>query len=304
MKILIIEEWSHFIPTGKSWMNGLVQLGHDVTHVNKVEDISDTDYFQLAIDFNLFETIDYVNLLKSMKANHFDKLVGVGFLPKAIHNDFIGIIDYWAILANKHDFANEGFKLLGYNVINVPLAADDKIFYPEVDVKGLRKKYDVSFIGGFGHGYKKEDIYLMPFIHDLRLKGIYAGFGHRSPIQYESLPEIYNSTKVNLNFHYVHQKGEINGDPITRLDLNGRVYEIAACRGFQISDHPNIGELFGDGIPYITELDWVDAVYEYLYNDKLREEMAELAYITCMKNHTWQIRMSEFLSKIKLKTSL
>lgn len=84
------------------------------------------------------------------------------------------------------------------------------------------------------------------------------------------LPKYYAGAKICLNFHRAHP---------TARSLNPRVYEVAACGTFQLSDpRAELNELFGTSIPTFTNAVELKALIDYfLVHDNQRVQLANLA---------------------------
>tara|TARA_Y100000592_G_scaffold14601_1_gene21002 strand:+ start:12313 stop:13260 length:948 start_codon:yes stop_codon:yes gene_type:complete len=297
-KILICEKFDHFVPTGNGWAQGLFENGHEVyklvypdptynlSHLEEELDLvvlvggipTDESFFTDLHDFkNKYPHCIVASITDASPLPHYIDV-----------NDYV---DFWFCSTMSHDLAEEDFrKELDKSLYFIPLAADTSIFYNTDDAL----TYDFSFIGQFGeyggHGYRHQDFYLYPFLKDKSLKSFCSGFGyegtHYNNIAYKNLNSIYNKTKINLNFHYNHQKGEDG-----RFDFNTRVYDIAIAGNFQFSDHPKAKDIFGDSIPVVSKDDWVDAFYFYLNNPDERFSLSTKAQKICSDNHTWSARM-------------
>ena len=127
------------------------------------------------------------------------------------------------------------------------------------------------------------------------LQGFYSGFNGHPYIFHTQINEIYNSTKVNINFHYWDQKCQIK-DPQTRIDFNGRVFEIALAGGFQLCDHPFIKDYFGEGIVSSSPELWEETFDFYLNNDNARNDLVIKAQKVALENHTWKSRMQQLVN--------
>jgi spore maturation protein CgeB len=237
--------------------------------------------------------------LKAFKQNNPNiKVVVVGFQynPKAIVlRDYV---DFWFELHYRHDAMEEFFSYNGLELHMLPLAASEEIFKPLEQ----KKIYDLSFIGQFGdkgHGYREEDIYLYP-LKSLRLKGYYSGFDSFPSTNHEDLNTIYNSTKINLNFHYYYQKNQLENME-SRLYFNGRIFELALSGNFQMCDLPHIVDYFKDGVTFTSKEDWKDTFNYYLHNTEAREKQAKIARDIALEKHTWKSRMKQFLKIINIE---
>ena len=109
---------------------------------------------------------------------------------------------------------------------------------------------------------------------------------------YEAV-KIYNSTDILLNFHR----------PQCVHGTNQKVYEIAACGGFQLVH--SVGALkeqfsIGNEMICYTDLDDLkNKIFYYLYNGKERREIAENAYKKVKANHTYTHRIEKLLEVVE-----
>jgi hypothetical protein len=288
----VIESFTHYIPTGLGWIEGLDQLGHNVYAIPT----SQYDYSTMSledIDWTIFMgTPDLQKLSQFKQLNPDTKVIVVCFGWNDIYLDLRKYVDIWIEHTYKHDLVDSEFEKHGIKLNHIPLGASSKVFSP----LEINKTYDLSFVGQFGekgHGYRHQDYYLYPLM-GLNLNGFYSGFGKYNPVQHEFLNQIYNQSKINLNFHYQSQK-EQSTDMSTSIDFNGRVFEIALAGGFQLCDHPNVNEYFGDEIIYSSKEDWLDTFNYYLNNPDLRKELSLKAHQKALANHTWKSRMSDLI---------
>lgn len=292
-KIVIAEAFVHFIPTGLGFAEGLSELGCEVYALSTVTNrISDLDQeVDCLIHLGWPDENDVISL-KTKYPNI--KIVIVGFGWNDLCMRLKNYVHLWIEHTWKHELADELFKEHNLTLHHIPLGASTSRFKPlNID----NKHYDLSFVGQFGnsgHGYRHQDFYLTPLM-DINLKGFYSGFNNYPPIRHEDLNLIYNQTKININFHYWHQK-EQSTDPQTCIDFNGRVFEIALAGGFQLCDHPHIQEYFGDGIIYASKEDWKDVFLYYLHNEQERNKITEKAIKNAVAKHTWKCRMEQLIN--------
>lgn len=290
----IIESFSHFIPTGYGWIEGLTQLGHTVYAIPTTQ----YDYSVMAldeVDYVVFMGVpDSTQLQTFKKLNSDITIIVVCFGWDDIYLNFTECVDIWVEHTYKHDLADSKFKDHNIQLHHIPLGASSQLFTPLINVNTV---YDLSFVGQFGktgHGYRHEDYYLYPLMK-LGLSGFYSGFDTYNHISHNQLNQIYNQSKINLNFHYQYQK-EQTIDQQTCIDFNGRVFEIALAGGFQLCDHPYVNEFFGDSIVYSSKEDWVDTFNYYLNHPELRDELRLKSQKIALENHTWKSRMSNLIN--------
>lgn len=291
MKILVTETFQHFMPVGAGWIEGLEELGHTVFGLQShLFSILDVDESLDVVVFMGMGTVKKDCVVKFKDRWPDTKLVVVCFGFEESYLELKSHIDLWVEHTYKHDLVDELFESAGMNLIHLPLAASSKLFYPTTNDNFL---YDASFIGQFGtnaHGYREQDHYLYP-IMQLPIKGFWSGFDGYQTIPAHELVRVYNSTKINLNFHYPYQKrqSDLQNDCI---DFNSRVFDIALTGNFQLCDHPFVSEYFGEGIVYSTREDWRDIFQYFLVNEEERRSLASIARQTALTQHTWKSRMS------------
>lgn len=292
MDFIIVESFSHHIPTGLGFIEGLTQLGHNAyalptTQYNINQINQELDVVILLGWPNVKDVVEF-------KQSHpLTKIIVVGFGWNDIVLELKDYIAVWMEHTYKHELADKVFKQHGLTLHHIPLGASSERFKP----LNIEKQYDLSFIGQFGrqgHGYRHEDVYLYPLIKR-QLNGFYSGFDGHPSIRHTQINEIYNSTKINVNFHYPYQKQE-SENMAESIDFNGRVFEIALAGGFQLCDHPYIRDYFGEGIVTATHSHWEEVFDYYINNPTLRVELAHQAQQTALANHTWKSRMQQLIS--------
>ncbi len=246
-------------------------------------------------------------------------------------NNFKGIITNYT-QKNADNFYHK-WKDNGINVISFPLAADTTTYYP-VEAK---KEYscDLSYVGNYWP--KKAigiDKYILPLKgcpkcdgkgeiksavsgtegydledcpdcdggskkkYDLKIWGEW-GWPPSRNLSSGALPfgadrDVFCSTKVNLTLHEPHSRN-------LGIDVISRVFNIAACKAFQVSDYvEEINEFFNrDEIVMCTNVETYHSEIDYyLANARLREEIAEKAYKRVLKEHTYKHRVEKLLKAI------
>ena len=297
-KIIVSEEFSHFIPSSLGWVEGLEKLGHEVFILPQpTYTLSDIDEeADLVIYFDVRDDEKSIDEFKRFKDRYPNcKIVGMGLLPKPNYYKYKGLIDFWVNMTIEHKESIRLFNEIGFEIYSIPLAGSDTLFYP----LHPQKIYDVSFIGQFGskgHGDRDEDKYLYPILDDKSITSFCAGFSYKDIglqyVKHADLNTIYNQTKVNLNFHYKNQKGETSEG---RMDYNGRVWEIALSGNFQLCDHPYIKTNCDNCILVGEKENWKDLVNYYKNNAIEREEWQRKSFEYAKKYHTWEKRMGEFM---------
>lgn len=296
MKAIVYEGFQHFVPTGEGWAKGLEDLGFTVyrlpNHSYGLDEVDEEVDLVIVHDVN--ERV--ANGIHSYKSTFpLSKIAVLTSTYENCYNNLQKDVDLWFNLSIRNTYLSKVFGDKGMKFVPISLASHKDYSFP----MNLKRTFDVSFIGQIGsqgHGYRNEDQYLFPVI-EKGYNGIYGGFKGFAPIHHSKLNEVYNKTKVNLNFHYSNQKVESETDPMSRIEFNGRVFEIAMSGNFQISDHPFISEIFEDSIPYVTPEKWIDTIDYYLENELERNKLARDAYYIAMNKHTYACRATQILKE-------
>jgi len=293
MKILVTETFRHFMPNGKGWLEGINQLGHQgyalqshINTINQVDEAMDVIVFMGMHTVNLEHIADYKNRFPATK------MVAVCYGFEESYLNLKPYIDLWVEHNYRHDLVDGLFEQNGMKLVHLPLASSTEMF----SKLNTSKTYDVSFVGNFGHGYREQDIYLDPIIN-LDVSGFYSGFYDYPTVPPQQLNSIYNSSKINLNFHYQHQKKQSDKQSDS-IDFNSRIFDIALSGNFQLCDHPFTSLVFEDGVKYTSKEDWMDTFHYYINNEDARLDMAQKAQVICLQKHTWKVRMEEFINHI------
>lgn len=307
MRIALHEKYLHHTPTGLLWATGLYEHKHEVYLSQEIKGEPNefpTD-LDLLIYFNLPNDVEKIYRLKLYKEKNPNvKIVGVGGPPQSNYADYKGVVDFFCGIAYRWNHAKNKFNELGFDYYDIPMAGNPRKFFP-ID-PAPKKKYDISFIGTFGergHGDRDQQYYLFPALKDQNLKWFGAGFEwegkYLDPVHPDDLNNVYNMTKVNLNFHYSQEKEEKPENEYSRVDLNARIFDIALSGNFQLCDHPLVGELFDFNIVISSKEDWLKTIYYYKDNPGEREKLSKNAREIALKNHTWEKRMGTFLDILK-----
>lgn len=305
-KIILCDTINHATPILLEWTTGLLDLGYDVKYLPV------PDYSILQVD----EEVDLLvyagiteNLIKEFeefkRRQPNVKIIGASDHWRDCYVNFKGVVDLFVGALESIPHVTKQYNSNGFAYYNVPLAANHKIFH-KVEVP---KIYDACFIGNLSHGYRGEDYFLYPilnkyecFLGGMAYKNYTNGF-----IPYQEHNLIRNQTSINLNFHVPYQKPG-KGDPIDRVDCNQSVFNIALSGNFQLCDHPLALEYFKGNVIVGDELNWMELFEYYLHNPIEREEKAYKAMLIAREEHTWVVRMSQFINLIsnhyKKKTTL
>lgn len=212
-------------------------------------------------------------------------------------NNFKGIITNYT-QKNAEKFYHK-WKDIGIDVISFPLAADTATYYP-AEPKD-RYKCDLSYVGNYWEKKAKDGIdkYILPLKekHDLK---IWGEWGWPAGLSSGKLPfgadrDVFCSSKINLSLHEPHSRN-------LGIDVISRIFNIPACKAFQVSDYvKEINDFFRkDEIIMCKDAeDYHDKVAFYLKHPGLRAEIAEKAYRRVLREHTYKHRVNELLTNIR-----
>jgi spore maturation protein CgeB len=163
-------------------------------------------------------------------------------------------------------------------------------FCADVSLVGSRYAYRVRLlreleefnIALWGRGWSK--------VSDKRLLQSVRGGDIRGPKK----AKVFSSSAISLNPH--HPLNDIRG-------TNSRTFDIAACKGFQLSDDKeDLRDLLKAGeevICFRTAEELKKLIGYYLSHPDERKQLAEAAYQRVLKNHTYYNRACEILDIIK-----
>jgi hypothetical protein len=300
MKAIVYEPFMHFIPTGEGWARGFEDLGWTVYRLPafqyKITEVAEEVDLLIIHDLSS-EVIEDLKTYKKTFPNTQVAILCDHWRPH--FETAKDLVDLWFELSVVHTHSKKEFDVRGMRFGHVQLSAHKNDFFPT----NVPKIYDVSFVGQLTHGYRGEDKYLHPVL-DRNYHGVFGGGftykGRTYPhIGHDQLNHIYNNTKVNINFHYPLHKMERADDLEYRLEVNGRVFEIALSGNFQISDNPLVERFFGDSIPIVNENNWIEKIDYYISNPEERDILSKKAYYICVNNHMYSHRASKILDLLR-----
>jgi hypothetical protein len=293
--IILCDTIRHPTPILKEWSYGLIDLGHNVTYLpipeNSIINIK-TECDILIYAGIPIEKLKEFELFKSK----YPKTLIIGCTDhwKFGYEKFKGIVNFFVGCFESIPSVKKTFQENNFDFHNIPLAANHRLFYKTND----EKIYDASFIGTFAHGYRFEDKFLYPILNNPKfnsfLGGVKYGKYTNGFVPYENHNIIRNKTKINLNFHVPYQKPNM-GIPSDRVDCNQSVFNIALSGAFQLCDHPLVIDYFKGNVILGNEENWLDMFEYYLNNETEREEKAYNARKIAENEHTWIVRMKQFL---------
>ena len=176
--------------------------------------------------------------------------------------------------------------------------------YSLVDIEKFKpldadKIYDLSFIG---QPYPPR-IEILRFLIKNGIKVNLWGNGwhdyeefreiYKGPVESDKYIKIINQSKINLSF----SKNQY-GVP----HLKGRVFEVAACKSFQLIDYYegylNLFKEDKEIVMYKNQKDLLNKINYYLKNEKEREKIAEGSYKKVIKNNNMGDILKNIFNKI------
>jgi len=183
------------------------------------------------------------------------------------------------------------FGKIMYEQLNIQsiyyLSAYNKDIYKP---KEVIKNIDISFVGGIDKADRRE------YIEYLEYNGIsvesYGPGTKNGYIAFEEMIDIFNRSKINLNFTKIGFSKKIHeANPmIARVRQNkGRPVEIGLCRSFCLTESaPSLKYIFdieNDMDTFNNKEELLQKVQYYLSNEQKREEKAKNIYKKCLEQY-------------------
>lgn len=153
----------------------------------------------------------------------------------------------------------------------------------------IDKNIDVSFVGDINKSNRREYINFLK-ANDINIE-VYGQNSDKGIISFDKMIEVFNRTKINLNFtsydFKAHQSKAIN----QRIKQSkGRPIEIALCNGFCLSEEASgLKHMFNLNAEidiFISKEELLKKVKYYLKNSSNREKIESAAYEKAHKNYT------------------
>lgn len=194
------------------------------------------------------------------------------------------------------------YEILNINTLCTFSLFDSKYYRP---LEEMNKNIDVSFVGNIAINKRRE--YIDYLINNGISVECYGANTKNGFISFDKMIEIFNKTKINLNFTRKCDEdwtilglgSKINN----RIkQVKGRPIEIALCRGFVLTENaPGIENMFEIekeiGI-FHTKEELLEKVKYYLKNEKEREDMAIRGYEKAFKNYDAKTAFAKIFSII------
>lgn len=173
------------------------------------------------------------------------------------------------------------FRQYGINAISFYSSFDGEIY---AKTPGAEKEIGVSFVGDVAN--KLERMEYIDFAMDNGVDVAVFGTGSKGgQVSLGEMVQIYNRSRINLNFTRISRKNALRREPRINLRLRqvkGRIAEIALSGGFILTEHvPGIEEVFEVGAEVETfdsKEEFLDKLRYYLAHPARREEIAEAGH--------------------------
>ncbi len=277
---------------GQDWISAREKMNsHFVNYVKELNDKKPIDliltYFSgRVISVDAIEAINKLGIVTS--TFHFDDRLS--FRGKIEGGRWTGPADVCKAYALNLTQAPESlvkYAVEGGIAMVLPLAANQDLFYP----RGTPARYDVSFVGS-AHGDRKS------FVSYLKKNGISVEtFGVGWPnsfISNEKVPEIFSSSRINLNF------GDIS---YTNYQCGkSRDFEIPMSGGLMLTTHnKHLSDYFKIGAEIFTfrnKAECLRQVRRLLNDPVLCENARKKARDRAIREHTWEHRLQVLLEVI------
>ena len=206
------------------------------------------------------------------------------------------------IFAYNPDFADLNFRKYGSVKIpyyHFPFGSDEKVFYP-IEIE---KKFDIVFLGNANSGFGRDRYInqLIDYTKTNQLKVFLAGSGwDKYGYPYQIVKHgvdtnlIYNSAKVCIN---IHNNRQFAGNEI-EMDANNRLFDLAMAQCCQVSNGEQMIVKYFDKSEVSTAddpIEWINKIDYYLKHEEERKQLGLNARKRALKDHTWEIRATEFI---------
>jgi spore maturation protein CgeB len=185
------------------------------------------------------------------------------------------------------------------NVIKTQWGCNHHSYRPS----GVDLHHKISFVGQ-PHGDRRE------ILSNLKNRGIDVetwGEGwENGRLTQEELIHVFSESQINLNLSNASHQGRGIGciRRQTSQQVKGRNFEIAACRGFQISgEAENLASYFEperEIVIYTNEEDLVEKIERFSNDPRLCAQIAERGYKRALAEHTYSRRFTEIFEFLDL----
>lgn len=300
MKTFITRDTTQYpIPSGYVLYDGFKRLGWEAYYRAPISEggkklFDYTEPADILFDYvNVLSDSDHIEELKLFKERNPDCKIFVSALlpynypdttePDRRFEQYKGLVDYFFNSTLQHNKAKADFEQLGLSYLSIPYSC---IVNPQPE--NLSYEYDTSFIGTVFSGERLTDVWY-PEIVKPPLKTFLAGLPGTGGVEFIKMLDISFKTKVVLNPHYLYQVEEKENDPLSRIDFNTRVFNLAGLGCFQLTNHTSFKKVFGDSYPVFDRDNFKDMLDFYLNNQEERLKVAKSAQQITLQKYTSEI---------------
>ncbi len=206
------------------------------------------------------------------------------------HWRFEGFSSKWAqvynwIATTDHD-APKKYARLGCKNVHLTQWAVNPFLYHKPD---HALQYDVTFVGQ-PHGNRRM------LIAELERAGIATqAWGNGWPagrLSQEEMVTVFGTSRINLNFSAVSTQGKsFFSRPNTVGQIKGRIFEVAGCGGFLLTDAvKDIEQYYEPGKEIVVAKNFsafIEKIRYYLSHENERVAIAKAGYERTMREHTY-----------------
>jgi hypothetical protein len=219
-----------------------------------------------------------------------DRLPNLWSVKVGVKMGAIGLVEGVDIaLQTTKEFVTR-YILNGCPTIYWPLASDPNIFKPR-----SHKDIDVVFVG---NNYGKRG----GFINEIKSAGIniecYGRGFSNGYLSGDKVPEVFSRSKIILGTGLVGHSSTITTLKLRDFDgpISGALYIT--------SYNPDLEELYEIGrhiVVYKDIKECIEKIKYYLSNNREREAIASAGRSHAIKNHTWDMRLTEVINLLELR---
>jgi hypothetical protein len=182
----------------------------------------------------------------------------------------------------------EEYERLGARCVLTPAIPVNPSIYRKLHKR--EKVYDSTFVGSL---YQ----YRLDYLADIAARGAivsYLGGGNENKVHSARMVEIFNQSRINLNF----SSGQAG-----RCIIVGRVFEIPLCGGFLLTEYfPGLERWFEIGYEiecFETAQEAAEKIQYYLKHSDEREQIATRGYERAHREYTGPVLLSKVFCEIE-----
>lgn len=160
------------------------------------------------------------------------------------------------------------------------------------DLSKTKEKYDISFVGS-RTPYREQNINELKN-RNLPIHVFGRGWGGNRCVSFEEMVNIFNCSKINLNFSRA---------PGNKLQLKGRIFEVCLAGGFLLTEYvPEIEKYFDIGkeiVCFRNTEEMINKIIYYLVHNEERQAIARAGWKRAASEHTSFHMVSKVFDEIE-----